>query len=185
MPNQSNHSHKEESYNWEEVLRPEHLRLVFSSMATALDISVTESVILGRSSENAIVDIDLTPYHASDFGVSRQHALIAPEGDGFVIQDLGSSNGTSLNGERLEANKPYPIHDGDMLFLGRMAFSVRFLHDGARLSRRLPRTAASVDAQKKATRMLEDPNKRETTRTVEMRGLLKKLGSDADTKSDV
>lgn len=182
MSNQSSHSHKQESYNWDEVLRPEHLRLVFSSMATALDISVTESVILGRSSENAIVDVDLTPFNAAEFGVSRQHAMIAPEGDGFTIQDLGSSNGTALNGERLESNKPYTIHDGDMLFLGRMAFSVRFLHDGARLSRRLPRAAAKADAQKKATRVLEDPS-RVKTRTVEMRGLLKKLGNDSDTKS--
>ena len=182
MTSQTNHNHKEDSYNWDEVLRPEHLRLVFSSMATALDINVTESVILGRSSENAIVDVDLTPFHAADYGVSRQHAMIAPEGTGFIVKDLDSSNGTTLNGERLEPHKAYPIHDGDMLFLGRMAFSIRFLQDGARLSRRLPRAALKADAQKKATRMLEESGRAET-RTVEVRGLLKKFGSDSDTKS--
>jgi pSer/pThr/pTyr-binding forkhead associated (FHA) protein len=166
---------KDDSYNWNEVLRPDHLRLVFSSMATALDIEATESVILGRSYTDAMVDVDLTPFNAVDFGVSRQHAMIVPEDDGFVIKDLDSSNGTVLNGERLEPNKNYPLHDGDMLFLGRMALTVRFVHEGARLSRRLPRAATEQDAgQKKGTRMLVSPESQKTT-TVEVRGLLNKF----------
>ena len=170
----TNNNWNDDSYNWNEVIRPDHLRLVFSSMATALDINATESIILGRTVGNEIVDVDLTPFHAVDFGVSRQHAMIMPEGDGFVIKDLNSSNGTVLNGVRLEANKNYALLDGDMLFLGRMALTIRFVHEGARLSRRLPRAAADNDAAKKATKMLDSSAARKT-RTVEMQGLLKKF----------
>ena len=164
----------EDVYNWNEVSRPDHLRFVFSSVATALDIDATQSVIVGRGAEEGIIDVDLTPYQAADLGVSRQHIMIAPEGDGFVIKDLGSSNGTILNGETLEKDKNYPIHDGDMLYLGRMGLTVRFVHHGVRLDRRLPRLAVDPndEAQKRNTRMLRE---RRLTQTVEMRGLLNKL----------
>ncbi|MDQ7027015.1 MAG: FHA domain-containing protein [Anaerolineae bacterium] len=169
---------KEERYNWGEVLRPNHMRLVFSSMASALDIEAKESVILGRLSSGSLVDVDLTPFHAVDFGVSRQHAMISPDGEGFMVKDLDSSNGTALNGLRLEPNKSYKLHDGDMLFLGRMALTIRFLHEGVRIRRRLPRSATgSSDEHKMSTRTLNNPEKK-NTRMVEMRGLLSKIKGD-------
>lgn len=50
-------------------------------------------------------------------GVSRFHAEIAfgPEGTDATIRDLGSSNGTFLNGERLRAREPQQLHHGDLL----------------------------------------------------------------------
>ena len=173
----TNRDKKEDKYNWDEVLRPDHLRLVFSSMAAALDVEAQESMILGRSYPNAIVDIDLTPYQAADFGVSRQHAMLVPDGEGFLIRDLESSNGTILNGEKLDPTRVYKIHDGDMLFLGRLALTVRFLHDGARISRRKKEAKEMPVVPNKQTRMLGDPT--QSTRTVEMRGLLNKLDEKA------
>src|SRR5207247_2501504 len=43
-------------------------------------------------------DVALT----ADTMVSRRHAEIAPEGDGFVLRDEGSSNGTFVNGQRIQ-----------------------------------------------------------------------------------
>jgi pSer/pThr/pTyr-binding forkhead associated (FHA) protein len=40
--------------------------------------------------------------------------------------DLGSSNGTFLNGVRLTAHKAYVIHDGDEIRFGQMALRVYF-----------------------------------------------------------
>lgn len=182
MTSEKDRNRKEESYNWDEVLRPNHLRLVFSSMATALDIETKESVILGRSYPDSLVDVDLTPFNAVEFGVSRQHAMIALDGDGFVVKDLDSSNGTALNGKRLEPNKNYELHDGDMVFFGRMALTVRFLHEGARLRRRLPRSSTDSSGEhQKSTRMLDNPE-RKNTRTVEVRGLLNKFKGDDESK---
>jgi hypothetical protein len=50
-----------------------------------------------------------------DSNVSRQHAEIRPEGDGFVLTDLGSTNGTKVNGERVTRHR---LVDGDRITLG-------------------------------------------------------------------
>lgn len=51
-----------------------------------------------------------------DQRISRTHARISQHNAGFVIDDLGSSNGTFVNGERVIA--PRPLRDGDQIGLG-------------------------------------------------------------------
>jgi pSer/pThr/pTyr-binding forkhead associated (FHA) protein len=54
--------------------------------------------------------------------VSRRHAEIRVEGDGVVLRDLGSRNGTLVNGE--SAFAPVPLEDGDRVEIGPLAFVV-------------------------------------------------------------
>lgn len=56
--------------------------------------------------------------------ISRKHCKITFSDDRNFLTDLGSSNGTYLNGTRLEANKPRPINEGDKLKLGNVSFTV-------------------------------------------------------------
>ena len=56
----------------------------------------------------------------NDFSVSKDHVQIRRHGDGFQIQDLGSSNGTTLNEARLEPQVPTDLQSGDLLRLGRV-----------------------------------------------------------------
>ncbi|MGD9315537.1 MAG: FHA domain-containing protein [Anaerolineae bacterium] len=65
-----------------------------------LDQPVTE---IGRWDDNDVV-ID-------DRWVSRYHAQVRREGDEYVVQDLGSKNGTFVNGRRIAA--PLSLSDGD------------------------------------------------------------------------
>jgi hypothetical protein len=58
----------------------------------------------------------------TDTNTSRQHAEIHRAGSGFVIADLGSTNGTYVNGERLTADRR--LRDGDIVTVG--AVSLRF-----------------------------------------------------------
>ncbi len=58
-------------------------------------------------------------------GVSRQHAEIQVSGDSFLLRDLGSSNGTWVNGLACEAS---PLAWGDRILLG--GVRVRVVHDG-------------------------------------------------------
>ena len=53
-----------------------------------------------------------------DHLVSRQHAEIRRESFGYAVRDLGSSNGTFVNGQRLSADESRPLRDGDTLRLG-------------------------------------------------------------------
>ncbi len=64
---------------------------------------------IGRSSKN---DVSL----AADLSLSRFHAEIRREGDRFVVRDVGSRNGTNLNGTPVL--QPAPVRPGDRITLG-------------------------------------------------------------------
>ena len=55
--------------------------------------------------------------------VSRQHAQIVVQADGIYLQDVGSSNGASVNGEALTA--PRLLHDGDHIQIGDILLIIR------------------------------------------------------------
>ncbi|MGE5573147.1 MAG: FHA domain-containing protein [Bacteroidota bacterium] len=71
--------------------------------------------VLGRSRESDVIILD--PY------VSSRHVEIALAGAGFVVRDLGSANGTYVNGRRLRRERV--LRDGDRLELGDTAFRFR------------------------------------------------------------
>jgi hypothetical protein len=52
---------------------------------------------------------------------SSRHARIVRQGDVLVIEDLGSTNGTYLNGDLLDG--PQPLHPGDRIRIGDNEFS--------------------------------------------------------------
>jgi DNA-binding CsgD family transcriptional regulator len=72
-----------------------------------------DRVTLGRTAE---ADVTLT----SDTSVSRLHSAIERYPGGWVIRDLGSTNGTFLNGERLANDRP--LKSGDEIRLGSCVF---------------------------------------------------------------
>lgn len=60
-------------------------------------------------------EIDLSKYDPSA-RISRRHARITSRGAQFFIEDLGSANGTIINGRaRLKAQEPYPLANGDVV----------------------------------------------------------------------
>jgi pSer/pThr/pTyr-binding forkhead associated (FHA) protein len=61
-----------------------------------------------------------------DSSVSRMHARFSLDRDGkMTVRDLNSSNGTWLNGERLQPNESRTLQQGDHVRLGRMEFVFR------------------------------------------------------------
>ena len=81
---------------------------------------------LGRVSDAQPImpDIDLTPYQAYASGVSRLHAVLKREGKRVYVMDLGSSNGSYLNGKRLKPNVEQTLNHGDMLALGKLKIQI-------------------------------------------------------------
>lgn len=74
-----------------------------------------EAVTLGRSPSMTVA---LDDVYASD-----EHALIAPDEEGWIVRDLGSTNGTYLNGAKV--TRPTTITAGDQLRLGKTRVEVR------------------------------------------------------------
>lgn len=75
------------------------------------------SITIGRQPDNTIV--------LADSQVSRHHATISLQAGTFVIQDLGSANGTYVNEQRIEAAQI--LHDGDVIRLGSIIFDVQMI----------------------------------------------------------
>lgn len=67
-----------------------------------------DAITIGRALENAIV--------ITSKRVSREHASLHRDGWRVILEDLGSTNGTFLNDERLV--EPAALHDGDRVKIG-------------------------------------------------------------------
>src|SRR5512134_1368017 len=91
-----------------------------------LPLASRNEFTLGRLSEGQPImpDIDLTPYQAYASGVSRLHVVIKRESSRVVIMDLGSSNGTYLNGRRLNPHVEETLNHGDVVALGKLKIQV-------------------------------------------------------------
>jgi pSer/pThr/pTyr-binding forkhead associated (FHA) protein len=108
---------------------PLSVRLVIGEGARRrhLQVSLVRPVRLGRSdpSQNIFPEVDLTVDLALEFGVSREHACIFGQGRTIMVEDLGSTNGTLLNGKRLDPYIPEFLKHGDQLQLGKLLIDVR------------------------------------------------------------
>jgi pSer/pThr/pTyr-binding forkhead associated (FHA) protein len=90
---------------------------------------VSEKILVGRTDTTRGIhpEIDLDPYRGQERGVSRRHAAIYARDNRITVEDLGSSNGTFLNGEQLSANKTYRLRHGDRLRFGHLELQTHFI----------------------------------------------------------
>lgn len=88
----------------------------------------SDKLVLGRADSTSTTrpDFDLTPFSALEKGVSRIHAAICRSDDTLTLVDMGSANGTHLNGQRLVPDQPRILRDGDEIRLGRLVAHIYF-----------------------------------------------------------
>ncbi|HBT46973.1 MAG TPA: hypothetical protein DEA73_03690 [Peptococcaceae bacterium] len=79
-----------------------------------------ENIIIGR---DRLSDIVLNEIH-----VSARHAAVTRRGNGWEIRDLGSTNGTYVNGRRITG--PVQLSPGDEVRIGGVIFEVRWENAG-------------------------------------------------------
>ena len=93
-------------------------------------------VTVGRAADNTI--------QINDDSVSSHHAELTAEGDGFVLRDIGSTNGTKVNAEPLPANQPRKLTGGEVVRFG--GIECRYDSEGKRPSSKpLPPVKAGLD----------------------------------------
>lgn len=78
-------------------------------------VPVTGRVVIGRAADADFVIAD-------DF-VSTHHAAVSATGGSMLLEDLGSTNGTLLNGHTVV--QPTKLSTGDVIEIGRVALEVR------------------------------------------------------------
>lgn len=91
-----------------------------------IHLSDKKDFTLGRAVEGQSIlpDVDLTPYDAFSQGVSRMHTSLRIMNGDVYVMDLGSSNGTKINGQKTVAHVEYLIGHGDLVTLGRLKVQV-------------------------------------------------------------
>lgn len=108
---------------------PNHeLILQISGSTDSLAFKPETEFYLGRQDPNAEtqVHLELTPFGGLEKGVSRRHAMLRRGDDVLQIVDLGSSNGTFLNGQRVVRDHPRLVRDGDEIQLGQLVIRIFF-----------------------------------------------------------
>lgn len=125
---------EEEPYNFvktdREVIREERTMIltntsmvrpiVLTAVGTETPIKIkplTFPYIVGKSSSSCDFCIDSAV-------VSRVHMRIFEELDDYFVEDLNSTNGTFINGEKIEGHKPHPITIGDRITIANIDFVV-------------------------------------------------------------
>ncbi len=98
-----------------------------------------EVSLIGRDVTNDVV--------VGDAEVSRQHSRITRTPGGYVLEDLGSTNGTFVNGERLVA--PRVMNPGDLVALGETV-SLTFDAIAPEAAATVAQPAATAEPAKKA-----------------------------------
>lgn len=107
-----------EEYTWGEKFRGDAYRAHAIEMNGQQHGFNKDTVVLGRDTNNSDIVF-------SDTSVSRQHAQIRFDGDGAHIKDLGSYNGTYVNGRKLQANEEVVLKPGDRVTMGDSEFIFR------------------------------------------------------------
>lgn len=92
------------------------------------DAEQIDQLVIGRYDPNTETapSLDLSPFEAADKGVSRRHAAVIRRDGVLCVVDMGTPNGTFLNGQRLIPNQPRILRDGDDLRLGYLVLQVKF-----------------------------------------------------------
>jgi pSer/pThr/pTyr-binding forkhead associated (FHA) protein len=104
------------------------VQLEFVGFGERVAIQTDQRTVFGRLDENATPhpDVDLTPFGAFEKGVSRIHAALVRQDASLTLLDLGSSNGTLINGRRVSPNQPRVVQDGDEITFGQLVARIYF-----------------------------------------------------------
>lgn len=97
-------------------------QLFIATSGVALPIPDLAEVQIGRRNPAApqSPNLDLEPFGAGSAGVSRQHARLLHQVEGWFLEDLQSTNGSYVNEVRLLPRRPVKLRSGDLVRFGQM-----------------------------------------------------------------
>jgi pSer/pThr/pTyr-binding forkhead associated (FHA) protein len=114
-PNRTIHYESTVGKRLSKVHKPGTMYIVFQGKR----LPIVSRTSIGRGEDNSIV--------LEDILASRQHAIIQKVKEEYFIQDLGSTNGTFLNGQSVPPWKYMRINHSDIVLIGRTELSLQHL----------------------------------------------------------
>lgn len=104
------------------------LTLTVLNSGRRVTLDVSEDRLIGRRDDPRGIapDLDLSADGGYEAGVSRRHAIVLFKNGSFLVEDLGSSNGTFVNNRRVAAQATMSLQDGDELKCGTLVIRVEF-----------------------------------------------------------
>lgn len=102
------------------------LTLMIERSGRRLTVDMREEVLLGRADQARGItpDVDLGQDGGYEAGVSRRHAILFYRDGVYGVEDLGSANGTFVNGQRLGSQQVSALAHGDELRCGTLRIRV-------------------------------------------------------------
>jgi pSer/pThr/pTyr-binding forkhead associated (FHA) protein len=112
----------------EHIPQPLVVRLSIADSGREIEFPVSKEITVGRldAASATFPDVDLTPDKGLEKGVSRRHARITRKANELYLEDLGSVNGTYLNGKRLTPYLPHALKNEDEIRLSRILMHIHF-----------------------------------------------------------
>ncbi|MGD8389341.1 MAG: FHA domain-containing protein, partial [Desulfobacteraceae bacterium] len=105
-------------------------------------------VFVGRGPDNNI--------RINDRSVSRSHLQIRREGDRYLLMDLGSRNGTRIEGTSLESHTEVPVRVGQHVSVGNIVLTIGHVFEEDGLVSRYMIDVAGQDEDTERFRFLKD-----------------------------
>ncbi len=113
-------------------IRQDAIVLFISGYQEPIAVVVPSRITIGRRSGGSASrrpHVDLDRYGAFDAGVSRVHAAIYREPEGFYIEDLESSNGTFIDNTQIAPNTRYPLKNAAEVSFGNLHARIFFFDE--------------------------------------------------------
>ena len=93
-------------------------QLIHERTEARIKLPNQDVILIGKTTDTIMPDVDVSSFVDSAV-VSRRHAAIFMDANGYSIEDLGSSNGTYVNDECCERGDRVQLNSGDRIGLGR------------------------------------------------------------------
>jgi len=109
-------------------LQAGQIALLISGAPQVVILEGRAEYVLGREGQEQVIpEVNLNAYGAREKGVSRVHAALRRDHNQVLLIDLGSTNGTRLNGRSLTAHQAVKVENGDEIRLGKLLLKINFV----------------------------------------------------------